>query len=120
MAEYRITATADDTNINAIRKKMAEVAKIRGGEAGIQVEKVERNPSRADRLSRAESKLDDAKGILQDLKEEMENWRDSIPDNLQGGDKYSEIEECISALEDILSGTVEDADFGSVSFPGMM
>ena len=47
----------------------------------------------------------------------MESWRDSIPENLQGGDKYSEVEEAISSLEE-LQGELENISF-DVSFPGM-
>ncbi len=35
-----------------------------------------------------------------DLADEMEEWRDSIPENLQGSDKYSAIEEAFDVLND--------------------
>lgn len=74
--------------------------------------------SRAERLAVAESLADEAKGIVEELKDEMEQWRDGTPENLQGGDKYSSVSDCCDALEEIHS-SIEGLDFSSVDFPGM-
>ncbi len=81
------------------------------------IEKVKTAESRADRLSEAEGMVDDARQIVEDLKDEMEQWRDSIPENLQGGDKYSQVDDACNALEEIQSN-LEQSDWG-VEFPGM-
>lgn len=49
----------------------------------------------------------------------MQAWYDSIPQNLQGGTKADEIQDCICQLQD-LQANVESLDFSSVEFPGMM
>lgn len=68
-------------------------------------------------MSEAEDLVAQALSIVEELKEEMENWRDNIPDNLQGGEKYSQVDEACSALEDLASN-LEGCDW-SVDFPGM-
>lgn len=40
---------------------------------------------------------------LSDLKDEIESWRDSIPENLQGGDKFSTLDETANTLESVVS-----------------
>lgn len=78
-----------------------------------------KSKSRAARLGEAAALVESAKEIVVDLKSGMENWRDSVPENLQGGGKYSQIEECISGLEEIESG-LEGIEWDGVEFPGMM
>lgn len=49
----------------------------------------------------AKIKLSDALGLYTDIEElgdEMENWRDSIPESLQGGDKFDEVNDAAEAL----------------------
>lgn len=74
--------------------------------------------SRAERLSEAESDFESAKSTVEELRDEMTNWKDNIPENLQGGDKCSEVEEAESALEELIN-EMENIDFGNVSFPSM-
>lgn len=75
--------------------------------------------SRADRLSWAGNLCDDAKSIVESLKSEIEEWKDSLDGTgFEGGDKYSALEECISSLEE-LENELDNIDFGSVEFPGM-
>lgn len=46
--------------------------------------------------------------IVEELKEEMESWRDSIPENLQGGNKYDEVSSACDALDAIDIGELAD------------
>jgi ribosomal protein RSM22 (predicted rRNA methylase) len=62
--------------------------------------------------------IENAKQIVTELKDEMQNWYDSIPENLQSGTKADEVQEAIDALES-LEGELESLDFNSVNFPGM-
>jgi len=117
MAEYKLTLTLTDTNINALRKKVA--AALGKDEVAFSVEKIERNRSRADRLGEAESLVETAKSIVEDLKGEMEEWRDNMPENMQGGDKYQAVSDAADALEEIESN-LDQVDFSSVEFPSMM
>jgi len=45
---------------------------------------------------------------VEELKDEMETWLDSIPDSLQSSDKYSQIDDAVNTLESGYSG-LEDA-----------
>lgn len=49
---------------------------------------------------------------LDSLRDEMESWRDGIPENLRGGDKYSQVDEACNALDSIDLSAAEDADWG--------
>jgi hypothetical protein len=50
---------------------------------------------------------------LDELKGEIEYWRDSIPENLQGGDKYSTLDDTANALESAIDEleTIEVPEF---------
>jgi hypothetical protein len=117
MARYKISATVEDTNINIVKAKLLEVFKNLP-EAGIHAEKIETKVSRADRLGEAEKDWDNAKSIVQELHDEMEEWHDNMPENLKDGDKGQEVEAAKDALQEILD-SLEQADFSGVSFPGM-
>ena len=114
MPSYEVRIMVDGTNIASVRKQMA--AAFPGEE--VRCDKIEFNKSRAERLSDAESLVDDAKSIVEELKDEMEAWHESIPENLQSGDKASEVEAAKDALENLQS-ELENVNFGDVDFPAM-
>ena len=116
MAKYRFIFEADSAKDRDALKKF-----LAGAEQPFTVETVKKKKepkSRVDRLVRAELFAEEAKSIIEELCDEMEQWRDSIPENLQSGGKYSEVEECYDALDTIKSA-FEEMDFNGVSFPGM-
>jgi hypothetical protein len=82
------------------------------------VEKITRAESRADRLAEAGGKVQNAKATVEELRDELQDWLNNLPENLQGGNKASELEEAVSALDDIAT-ELDDIDFGGVQFPGM-
>jgi DNA repair exonuclease SbcCD ATPase subunit len=49
--------------------------------------------------SSVHSALQDADSEIEELKEELQSWYDNLPENLQGGDKGSQLEEAIGQLE---------------------
>ncbi len=114
MARYNLMFTVADVRIDVIKKKMAEVFP----DNHCVVEKQKQNQSRADRLGEAEGNFDDAKNVLEELKGEMEEWYDSIPENLQTGSKAEEVQAAVDALDEIISN-MEQVEFGSVEFPAM-
>jgi hypothetical protein len=116
MAQYQITLKVDGTRKEFVEKALR---KAFGDDAPVfTVEKVKTPESRAARLAEAEAMADDARQIVEELKEEMEQWRDSIPENLQSGDKYSQVDDCCTNLDDLHSN-LEQCEFGSIDFPGM-
>jgi len=82
------------------------------------VEKMKTAQSRPDRLAEAESMMQDAIGIVQELQQEMQDWYDNMPENLQGGGKGDEVQEAADNLQQ-LNNDLESIDFSSISFPGM-
>lgn len=117
MPNYRVQFCIHEDRITAVKKKMAEV--LSGlPETALTVTKINPSPSRADRLSDAEGQVGDAASVVRELEEEVRGWYDNLPENLQGGDKGSRLEECADALGEI-ADALEGCDFGSVEFPGM-
>lgn len=112
MARYRISFSVEGKNINGVR---SQVEKAFGKDAAAQVRKEPTVDSRADRLGEAEGTLQDAAQFVEELKDEMQEWYDSIPEN-----SFLHLVGliAISALES-LHEEIEGVDFGSVSFPGM-
>ena len=54
------------------------------------------------------SALDDARTQLEELGQEMRDWFDNMPENLQGGDKGCAVDEAANSLESA-TGYLEDA-----------
>lgn len=89
-----------------------------------------KNPSRADRLADVLGKIDcqtieDAKTEIETLKDELQNWLDNMPDNLQGGSKADELQTAIDDLENIYdelqtaTDSIDEQVNATVSFPSM-
>ncbi|HET7713404.1 MAG TPA: hypothetical protein VFK94_03350 [Patescibacteria group bacterium] len=51
---------------------------------------------------------------LESLVDEMTSWRDNYPENLQGTDKYSQIDDACSVLEGIDQGGVSISSFEDI------
>jgi len=115
--QYEITALVSAARKPSVEKKLREAF---GSEAEIFcVEKVTTPESRADRLDDAGDHVAIAVEIVEELQAEMQGWMDSIPENLQGGDKASEVAQAVDDLQQLID-ELQNLDFGSVSFPGMM
>ena len=54
-------------------------------------------------------KLADLKTALEDLKGEEEEYRDNMPENLQGSEKYEAADAAVSAMEEALDA-IPDMD----------
>lgn len=120
MATYNVSFTVSGKGLReaAIRKAYESLHINNGTFTGYHADKVNLIPSRADRLAEAEGKFEDAKSIVQELQEEMQNWYDNMPEGLQGSDKGSQVEEAANALQEIYDN-LENCDFDSIEFPGM-
>ena len=116
MPKYKIVIQVDSSRIDQVKKQCLAAF---GKDITTQVAKIESQPSRTDRLSDAEGLVADAKSIVEDLRGEMEDWKSNMPESLQSGSKADEIDECVSALEEI-EQALDGTDFNNVSFPGMM
>lgn len=58
-----------------------------------------------------ESAVTDAQSGAEELRDELQEWFDNMPENLQNGSKAEEIQEAIDALEDVINAdiTIPDA-----------
>lgn len=125
---YVVTIEADDvrTKEEAIRYVLGELAKLprkpdpEAVEQGIVRIKRAGRASRYDRLAEAMDKVGEGISEVNCLKEELEEWRDNLPDSFRDGEKGQALEEAISQLEEI-EHSLEDAQQGAgdVDFPGM-
>jgi hypothetical protein len=113
MANYTVTVSRKGL-------RQAEVEKIAAAAFGglsPRVEQVVNPKTRLDRLNAAQSAAEGAKDEVESLKDELQEWYDNLPENFQEGDKGSELQEAIDAMEAIYDA-LDEADW-DVSFPGM-
>lgn len=77
-----------------------------------------KNPSRAERFSAAKDVLSGAKEIFEELENELQSWRDNLPENLQSSNKADELDNAISELQGVIS-LCDDIEGTDVEFPRM-
>lgn len=77
-----------------------------------------KQPSRADRFATAQDLASQAKERIEELRDELQNWRDGMPENLQSSQKADDLDNAISELESAISG-LEEVENCSPEFPGM-
>jgi len=84
-----------------IRLKENRLRKATFGDKLRSVTKVEHGFSLADDLMRAKATVEEAAEIVGELRSDIEQWYENLPDNFRDGDKGNELQECQSALEDL-------------------
>ena len=106
MAEYQVTGTFIGRDARQLRKALGNLG-VNG-----RVEKVNRNQSRADRFSEAIDNVRQGQESIVELRDELQAWRDSIPENLEDGEKAEQLDTAIDALGEFEEIEVEvDVDF---------
>lgn len=76
--------------------------------------------SRTAKLEEAMEPVCGAKDQVEELKDELQNWHDNQPENLQGSTKAEQLEEAITALEKIVDNLENACNTAeAVEFPGM-
>lgn len=117
MPWYEVKVRFEASRIDAAKAKVARLfADQDDMEAAVR--KVELATSRSARFDEAESDLEGVKATVGELKDELETWKDSLPENLQDGQKADEIQSAIDELES-LDSALEGVDWPSIEFPGM-
>jgi hypothetical protein len=76
------------------------------------------NPSRADRFQEAIEKIGEGQSEIEEIRDELQNWLDNLPENLQNGMKAEALQSAIDECETAISGCGEAAG-ASPEFPGM-
>lgn len=74
--------------------------------------------SRSVRFAKAVEQIADPRSEIEGLRDELQDWLDSMPENLQGGSKADELQEAIGNLEDLIQ-VLEEAEMTEIEFPGM-
>jgi hypothetical protein len=116
MPSYTLTLSVEANRITEVKKKLQGAF---GDDVPMhEIVKDGTLESRRARLVDAEHCVFDGKDTLEELRDELQDWHDNMPENLQGSDKASEIEECIRNLEELIDN-IESLDFSTVEFPGM-
>jgi hypothetical protein len=87
-------------------------------DAQVTVERKEPPKSRSERFVEAQSQLENAKSIAEELKDELQEWYDNLPENLQSGSKADELQSAIDELDNFVN-SCDDAGGADVQFPQM-
>ena len=85
----------------------------------LSVEKDNPATSRSALLAEAEEEVDKARGMVEDLRDGLQNWRDNLPENFQDGAKATELDDAIEALGE-LAEQLDSQNFNfAIDMPGM-
>jgi DNA repair exonuclease SbcCD ATPase subunit len=117
LPQYRVRLVVEGKRLTSVKKQLRTMFPALSPD-DIEVEKIDGRASRMDRLCEAISLVNDAKETVDELAQELQEWHDNLPGNLQSGEKASELEEAINSLES-LSSELENINW-DVEFPSMM
>lgn len=118
MATWQVTIGGKGIRRDTVEKIVEKALKDKYPDATIGVRDASPPETRADRFSEAVGHIGDAKGIAEELRDELQEWKDNLPENLQDGSKAGELDDAINELESFIS-ECEDAEGIDVTFPGM-
>lgn len=117
MSQYQITITKKGLTESQVDKIVTGIVQtLKNVECSHK--KITVPSTRADRYAAAQALADEARTEIESLKEELETWRDSLPENLQNSSKADDLGTAIDQLETAMNSLDEVAD-NSVDFPGM-
>lgn len=112
---YKITLMVEGTRLATVHQE----AQAAFGDDLKLVQKVDLANSRANRLDGIQDDVAQAAQNVEELKDELQEWHDNLPESLQNGDKGQTLQDAIDALEEI-KNNIEGVDFSGVEFPAMM
>lgn len=118
MARFIITLKGKGIRKAGVTKLVEKLKSEYGEEVSVSVQNKELPKSRAEEFAEAQGHLSDAKSIGEDLRDQLQEVLDGMPENLQQGTKAEERQAAIDALEEFVQHC-EDAEGVDVSFPGM-
>lgn len=118
MATWQVTISGKGIRRDTVEKIVEKALREKYGEgASITVTDASPPESRADRFSEAMSKVSDAKGECEALRDELDEWKGNMPESLQNGSKAEELDAAIGELEEVIQ-ELEAVEGRDVSFPG--
>ena len=113
-----ITVSQKGARVSGIESLIEKHIKEKYPEASISVQRKDPAESRNDRFSEAQSLASEAKSEGECLRDELQEWLDNLPENLQQGSKADEIQSAIDELETFIDA-LDAAEGASPDFPGM-
>jgi hypothetical protein len=118
MANWNINISGKNIRKASV-EKLANLLKEEFGEGSF-VRVTDSTPpeSRSERFSSAMEQISDARTEIECLRDELQDWLDNLPENLQSGMKADELQEAIDTLEEI-SGEIDSIENADLIFPGM-
>lgn len=119
MTQIEITISQDGLQERSIEKIIREKVQDKFPDADISVRKVVFPTSRSDRWEEAVNQIGAAKDTAEQLRDELQEWLDNLPENLQQSNKADELQSAIDELEEAIS-ELESAEGHSPEFPSMM
>jgi len=75
--------------------------------------------SRRERFEEIQGRIAEAKEGIEELRQELEDWRDNIPENLQAAAKADELDQVIGELED-LTQSLDEVCEADIEWPRMV
>lgn len=114
MSTIKVTFTRDRLQVATVEKRFEEICKELFPGTTFHVEKYDPPTTRKERFDRALALVEEANSEFESLKEELDSWLESLPENLQGGSKADELGDAVSELETAVEGCNDVAGAGSL------
>jgi histidinol dehydrogenase len=112
MAKYLIKAYTDAANIHILRKKLETAGVLLDA---VQLEKLSKTPTKAERIEEAEGLIQEAKGILEDVVSEVDEALSNLPENLSNSSKAEQMQTMKDELENQMAN-IDQIDFSGVEY----
>lgn len=118
MARWKLIVQGAGVKKASVEKLAKAMRDQFGKETSVSVTDDSPPESRADRFQTAIDDVSGARAEVEELRDELQNWYDNLPDNFREGDKGEQIQSAIDELETVAS-SMEEVENASVEFPGM-
>ena len=113
-----ITFDEKGARVDGIRTLLEKTLQTKYPDATIHITRKDPPTTRPKRFIEAQAKISDAKNEFESLRDELQEWKDNLPENLQNSSKADALQTAIDELEQ-LAGELDDVENADVEFPSM-
>lgn len=117
MARYKLIIWGNNLQQRTVDKLAKSLEELKDG-VSVTVVKDDLPTSRQARLDAALSQVEDAASEVGSLRDELQEWYDNLPENLQSGEKADQLQLTVDELDSLVDG-LGNIDGSSIEFPGM-